>query len=554
MCRDLLRTARIALVVATYCALMLVAPVAAKAAPASVTEDFRRSAGAWRSTGDLALSRARARGDSRLALRGRGAAVRRLSSRWTASLEVALSPGGSARIDFGGRSRELRLSRPKGGGRVRTGRGKGARAVRWSANSHGMVRLQAWPTRTGVSLIAGGQRLTLRGRPARALAVRLDRGRAQIADVVLSGRGGRRSLLVQRLADLHARVRPRAVLVGAEPSDRLHVRRGYWTRGFFAGALWQAAALERGRVFEDWALERTLANLGRETTDTHDLGFIYGISSLAAERRLCRRKAPPRKLCRRLRTSVRTAADTLLRLAATNARAGTLPTRSPRPGERETDTIIDSLMNLRLLYWATEATGNPRYRQVAALSARRVAQLLVREDGSTAQSVHFDRATGAVTRIHTHQGLAADSTWARGQGWAVYGFTESAGALRDRELLATAERTARYVAAQLPASGVPNYDYAALGPPDTSAGVVTAAGLLRLGQLCESWSGSCREGPRWRALGVRMLDASLGHVSRSAPLGFLDCQVGTLGGAPWDDRAELVYGLYYALEAIRRAR
>jgi hypothetical protein len=51
-----------------------------------------------------------------------------------------------------------------------------------------------------------------------------------------------------------------------------------------------------------------------------------------------------------------------------------------------------------------------------------------------------------------------------------------------------------------------------------------------------------------------MLSASLGHVSRSAPLGFLDRQVGTLGGAPWDDRAELVYGLYYALEALRRAR
>ena len=417
-----------------------------------------------------------------------------------------------------------------------------------------MVRLQAWPTRTGVALTPGGRRLSLRGRAGRALAIHLDRGRAQLDDVVLSGRGGRPALLVQRLADLHARVKPRSVLVGAEPSDRLHVRRGDWTRGFFAGALWQAAALERGRVFEDWALERTRANLGRETTDTHDLGFIYGISSLAAERRLCRRSAPPRKLCRRLRASARTAADTLLRLAATNAKAGTLPIRSPRPDERETDTIIDSLMNLRLLYWATEATGNPRYRQVGALSARRVAQLLVREDGSTSQSVHFDRATGAVTRIHTHQGLAAGSTWARGQGWAVYGFTESAGALRDHDLLATAESTAQYVAEHLPASGVPNYDYAAPWPPDTSAGVVTAAGLLRLGQLCDSWRGSCREGPRWRALGVRMLNASLGHVSGTAPLGFLDRQVGTLGGPPWDDRAELVYGLYYALEALRRAR
>jgi unsaturated chondroitin disaccharide hydrolase len=533
---------------------MVAVPVAAKAAPASVTEDFRRSVGAWRSTGDLAFARGRVRGDMRLVLRGRGAAVRRLGSRWTASLEVALSPGASARLDFGGRSRGVRLARPERGGRVQAGRGKQARAVRWSTNSGGMVRLQAWPTVAGVAFTAGGRRLNLRGRPGRALEVRLERGRAQIDNVVLSQRGSHPSLLAQRLADLQARVKPRAVLVGAEPSDRLRVRRSDWTRGFFAGALWQAAALERGRVFEDWALKRTLANLGRETADTHDLGFMYGLSSLAAERRLCRRSAPPKKLCRRLHLSAKTAADSLLRLAATNARAGTLPIRAPRPDERETDTIVDSLMNLRLLYWATEATGAPRYRQVGALNARRVARLLVREDGSTAQSVHFDRATGAVTRIHTHQGLAAGSTWARGQGWAVYGFTESAGALRDRDLLATAERTARYTADHLPASGVPNYDYAAPGPPDTSAGVITAAGLLRLGQLCDRWRGSCREGSRWRALGLWMLKASLRHVSRSAPLGFLDRQVGTLGGAPWDDRAELVYGLYYALEALRRAR
>jgi hypothetical protein len=457
-------------------------------------------------------------------------------------------------VDFGRRTRDLRLARPKGGGRVLAGRAKGAPALRWSADERGMVRMQAWPTLAGVAVQVGGRGLTLPGRPGRALAFRLERGRAQIDDVVLGRRSSRSSLLVQRLADLHARVNQRRFLVGAEPSDRLHVRRGDWTRGFLAGALWQAAALERGHVFHDWALTRTLANLGRETADTHDLGFVYGPSSLAAERRLCPGPASRRKLCRRLRASVKRAADSLLGLAATNAKAGTLPTRSPRPGEQETDTIIDSLMNLRLLYWATGETRDPRYRSAGALSARRVAQLLVRADGSTAQSVHFDRATGAVTRIHTHQGLGPGSTWARGQGWAVYGFTESAGALRDEGLLATAERTARYVAEHLPASGVPNYDYAAVWPPDTSAGVITAAGLLRLGQLCESWAGFCREGSRWRALGLRMLSASLGHVSRSAPLGFLDRQVGTLGGAPWDDRAELVYGLYYALEALRRAR
>jgi unsaturated chondroitin disaccharide hydrolase len=403
-------------------------------------------------------------------------------------------------------------------------------------------------------LSVGGRRVSLPGRPGSAVALRLGRGGAQIDDVVRSTPTGSSALLAQRLANLHARVSARAFLVGAEPNDRLHVRRSDWTRGFFAGALWQAAALERGRVFEAWALDRTRANLGNETADTHDLGFMYELSSLTAARRICRGAARRGRLCRRLRASAMTAADSLVRLAATNVSAGTLPTRSARPSVQEADTIIDSLMNLPLLYWATEATKNPRYREVGARSARRVAQLLVRPDGSTAQSVHVDRATGAVLRVHTHQGLADGSTWARGQGWAVYGLTESAGAVADRGLLGVAERSARYVAEHLPASGVPSYDYAAVGPPDTSAGAVTAAGLLRLGRLCERWRGACSDGPRWRALGLRMLNASLKHVSRSAPFGFLDRQVGTLGGAPWDDRAELAYGLYYVLDALRLAR
>jgi hypothetical protein len=180
----------------------------------------------------------------------------------------------------------------------------------------------------------------------------------------------------------------------------------------------------------------------------------------------------------------------------------------------------------------------------------------VRPDGSTAQSVHFDRTTGRVLLVHTHQGLSAASTWARGQAWALYGFTVSASALRDRELLRTAERTAGWVADHLPPSGVPLYDYAALGGPmDTSAGVIAAAGAMRLARLCERWRGACAQPRRWGSLGRRLLRAALGHVSRSAPLGYLGQQVGTLGGREsWDDDAELVYGLRYALEAVSLSR
>ena len=102
---------------------------------------------------------------------------------------------------------------------------------------------------------------------------------------------------------------------------------------------------------------------------------------------------------------------------------------------------------------------------------------------------------------------------------------------------------------------MPFYDYdLPIEHRDTSAAVITAAGLFRLDALCAEWAGACRQEGRWRPLAQRMLSGALTSVRRLDPLGFLDDQVGSFGGAVWDDRAELVYGLRYAIEAVRRSR
>ena len=144
------------------------------------------------------------------------------------------------------------------------------------------------------------------------------------------------------------------------------------------------------------------------------------------------------------------------------------------------DTIIDSVMNLGLLYWASDLTGDSIYRDIASRHAHRVAKLLIRPDGSTAQSVHFERATGRVMDVHTHQGISAASTWARGQGWAVYGLTMSANALRDRQPSCIRLNGPPAGSQTTAADGVPAFDDNALlgKPKDTSAGVISAAGLL----------------------------------------------------------------------------
>lgn len=342
--------------------------------------------------------------------------------------------------------------------------------------------------------------------------------------------------------------------MGTDARGHVHMSRAYWTGGFLAGSLWQAASLRRGPDrFGRWALARTIANFGRERADTHDLGFLYEPSSVTAYRRLCgKRRARRGRRCRALRRSGLTAARRLLALAATNRAAGTIPTHGSTP---EADTIVDSLMNLPLLYWAGRQTSDRRFRRVAARHVARVRRELIRPDGSTFQSVHFDRASGRVLRRHTHQGLSASSTWARGQAWAVYGLTTSAAALRDPAVLADAERTAAWTADHLPASGVPPWDYSAgaNAATDVSAGAITAAGLYRLAHLCRTRR--CAQPGRWRPLADRMLRGVLRHVSRGRRKGYLGGSAGTYGRGPrWDDDAEMVYAVYYTLEALNLRR
>jgi unsaturated chondroitin disaccharide hydrolase len=395
-----------------------------------------------------------------------------------------------------------------------------------------------------------------------SLSLRVQRGNADLRALVISAVADRAALLFHRLAELHARIPPSQFPVGADLGDGLHIKSTYWTSGFWPGVLWQAAAIEGGldgraspgAMLGGWALSSTLHHFGQEHSDSHDVGFIYGESSLAAWRALCGGASGSSVLCARLRRSVIGAADQLRTLAASNPRAGTIPTNSAGLGA---DTIVDSTMNIAILPWATSVTGNPAYERLASHHAHVVASLLVRADGSTAQSVHFDRATGRVLFIHTHQGLSSTSTWSRGQGWAVYGFAQAAAQLRDKGLLRVALRTAGYVARRLPAGGVPRWDYDAPSdaPVDVSAGVITAAGLFHLAAACQGLPGVCVDPRRWVVLGRRMLAAAVGHVYARPPLGFLSDQVlNERGHGCWCDGGELIFGLTYALEALKLAR
>jgi hypothetical protein len=408
--------------------------------------------------------------------------------------------------------------------------------------------------------------MELTGRNGGVLTLRTLHGTATVRSVVISGDSDAEGLLLQRLAEIHARIRPDQFPFGATRRDALNLSFS-WTNGFWPGALWNAARLVDGTaaraMFTRWALVSTIAHLGHETAPTHDVGFLYGESSLAAWRAMCQARGAPAaaaaaaahaSLCARLRRSVLLAAGELIRLAASNPRRGTIPTN---PTSAVAETIVDSMMNIQILPWATAQTGDAAYARLARHQADVIANLLVRRDGSTAQAVHFDRATGRIVFVGTHQGLSNTSTWSRGEGWALYGFAQLAAQLRDPGDLRVALRVARYVRTHLPPGGVPRWDYDAPAgaPVDVSAGVITAAGLLHLAAACRAVPGPCPRPAVWTALARRMLAASLRHLSRRPPIGYLGSQV-------TDERirnctcngGELIYGLTYALEALALER
>jgi hypothetical protein len=254
-------------------------------------------------------------------------------------------------------------------------------------------------------------------------------------------------------------------------------------------------------------------------------------------------------VCARLRSSVLAAAQELKVLVATNPGAGTIPTGLGGPVAA---TIVDSMMDIAILPWATRVTGDRSYRQLASHQAHVIGSLLVRPDGSTYQAVHFDRSTGRIVFVGTHQGIADNSTWSRGQGWGVYGFAQAARDLHDPALLTTAQQLAGYASRQLPPGGVPPWDYSAPAgrPIDVSAGVIEAAGLLHLLATCNAMPGTCADTSSLLPQARSMLAAALTRAGTRPPLGLLRSQVldGTKPGCC--NGGELIFGLSYALEAL----
>ncbi|MFD2328031.1 glycoside hydrolase family 88 protein [Cohnella sp. GCM10020058] len=209
--------------------------------------------------------------------------------------------------------------------------------------------------------------------------------------------------------------------------------------------------------------------------------------------------------------------------------------------------IVDCMFNIPLLYWASEETGDPRFKQIAMKHADTAMTAFVRPDGSVNHIVEFDPENGGVVRTYGGQGYEEGSSWTRGQTWALYGFMMSYIHTGKIEYLQTAQRIAHYFIANIPESGIIPIDFRQPKEPayeDSTAAAIAACGLIEIAKAV----GKHEKDMYLRAAVklLRTLDEARSDWSEES-----DCIL--INGSPAyhnDNRhTAIIYGDYYFMEA-----
>lgn len=250
----------------------------------------------------------------------------------------------------------------------------------------------------------------------------------------------------------------------------------WWTNGFWGGMMW----LMHHETGED--KYRNIAGISEQLLDRcfqeysglhHDVGFMWLPTSVASYKVTGNPESRKRAL------------------HAANLLAGRF---NPAGGfirawneVEDSDTrgwaIIDCMFNIPLLYWATEETGDPRFKHIAVKHADTAMETFVRPDGSVNHIVEFDPFSGGSIRAHGGQGYGEGSSWTRGQAWGLYGFMMSFIHTGKQEYLDTAKRIAHYFIANIPGDGIIPVDFRQPAEPkleDDTAAVIAACGLIEI--------------------------------------------------------------------------
>ncbi|CAM4266722.1 Glycosyl Hydrolase Family 88 [Pedobacter westerhofensis] len=319
---------------------------------------------------------------------------------------------------------------------------------------------------------------------------------------------------------------------------------GWWCSGFYPGTLLELYAQTKDPALLREA-KRMLGLLEKEqyNTGTHDLGFMMYCSFGTALK--MDPKPEYKEILLKSAKSLSTRFD---------PKVGCIKSWNGKP--QDFLVIIDNMMNLELLFWATRMTGDSSFYKIAVTHANTTMKNHFRPDYSSWHVINYNPETGAVQKKQTAQGFADESAWARGQAWGLYGFTVMYRETHDQKYLDQANHIAAFILSNpnMPKDKIPYWDFNAPDIPDAlrdaSAGAVMSSALFELSHYAAP-----KEAKLYFTTAEKMLKSLCGAPYQSLPgtnAGFLLQH--SVGHLPQKSEVDvpLTYADYYYVEAMKR--
>ena len=271
------------------------------------------------------------------------------------------------------------------------------------------------------------------------------------------------------------------------------IENNYWTTGFWTGEIWLAYEYMKGlgeagkdaagqlREAGEIQIDSFLNRIDKKIeVDHHDmeflyshLGVLYSPSCVAGYKLIGSRKG---------REAAIKAADQLI--TRYHPVGEFIQAWGPMDAPENYRLIIDCLLNLPLLYWASEETGDGKYREIAEKHIHTAVKNVIREDYSTWHTFFFNMETGAPDHGATCQGYRDGSAWARGQAWGIYGCALAYKYTKREEYIDNFKHVTQYFLEHLPKDMVPFWDLEFTDgddqPRDSSSASIAACGMLEM--------------------------------------------------------------------------